>query len=82
MVWLQPNGPLRTTKQAVPDILAAALDSGPPLGERPKGIYLYGSRLEEVTAEAKDPKKQELLWRDTIGYTQLNEGETVLRNWA
>ncbi|KAM4066413.1 short chain dehydrogenase [Hirsutella rhossiliensis] len=81
LAWLRPNGPLRTVKRAAPDILAAAFASVPPLGERPKGLYLYGSRLEETTAEAKDLGKREVLWRDTVGYTQLQEGETALRNW-
>ena len=81
LAWLQPNGALRTLAMGTSDIIATALASSSPLDERPKGIYLYGSRLEEVTAEAKDLRKQEILWRESIGYAQLRDGETILSNW-
>ena len=77
-----PNGALRTVKLAARHHMAAALDTRPPLGERPKGLYLYGSRLEEMSEEAKDVKKQRMLWSESIVYTQLKEGETILRNWS
>lgn len=80
--WLQPNGPFRTLNMGAEDILAGALDSRPPLGESPKGLYLYGSRLEEIAAEAQDVKKRERLWMDSVGYTGLKGEETVLQNWS
>lgn len=75
------NGPLRTIDLATTDILAAGLDASPEEGVSPEGLYLYGSRLDNITEEAKDPKKRELLWRETVGYTQLKEGETILQQW-
>lgn len=80
-VWLQPNGPIRTIDTGTADILAVALDSGEPIGELPKAMYFYGSRVEEVTKEATDEKKQERLWEDTVRYTGLKEGDTVLLKW-
>lgn len=78
MAWLQPNGALRTLKLGAADVIAGAFQGSPP----PKGKYFYGSRLEEMTAEAQDVKKRERLWVETVGYTGLKQGETCLKNWA
>lgn len=80
-VWLNPNGPIRTIDRATADILAAALGFDEPVGESPKAMYLYGSRVEEMTAEAQNEKKRQLLWKDTLRYTGLRKGETGLKNW-
>lgn len=80
-VWLQPNGPIRTIDVGTADILAASLEPGEPVGESPKAMYFYGSRVEEMTKEARDEKKRARLWKDTLRYTGLKEGETVLKNW-
>lgn len=77
MAWLQPNGPMRTLKLGAADVIAGAFWRSPP----PKGGYFYGSRVEEMTAEAQDVKKRERLWVETVGYTGLKEGETILKNW-
>lgn len=82
LTWLWPNGSNRTTKKSSGDIIAAAFDSSPTLGERPKGLYLDGEVLRQPSAEARDPKKREILWRDTVGYTGLRADETMLSNWA
>jgi len=66
----------RTAATSAGDILAAALD-----GEHPAGIYLNGRRVVEPNDEAKDERKAGILWRDTVGYVQLKEGDTVLENW-
>ncbi|CAN8100472.1 unnamed protein product [Discula destructiva] len=80
-VWLNPNGPIRTIDRGTADILAAALGSDEPVGESPKAMYFYGSRVEEMTAEAQDEKKRRLLWKESLRYTGLTKGETVLTNW-
>lgn len=80
-VWLQPNGPIRTTDAGTADILKAVLGSDEPVGESPKAMYFYGSRIEEMASETQDEKKRELLWKNTIRYTGLKEGETILANW-
>lgn len=69
--WLWPNGSNRTTKKSSDDIIAAAFDCNPTLGERPKGMYLDGEERRQVAAEARDPRKREILWRDTVKYTGL-----------
>ncbi|KAK7697380.1 hypothetical protein SLS64_013571 [Diaporthe eres] len=75
MAWLQPNGPLRTLKLGAADVIAGAFQG-------PKGGYFYGSRVEEMTVEAQDVKKRERLWVETVGYTELKEGETSLGKWT
>lgn len=82
MAWLQPNGPLSTIKKSAPDVLAAALHADPPIGSKPKSLYFYRSKLEETTAESKDTKKQKLLWEESIGFSGLKDGETILQNWS
>jgi len=81
--WWYPDGDsyFRTTERSAVDVLAAALDSNPVLGEHPKGMYLYGCKQYGTSQESKDPRKREMLWRDSIGYAQLREGETILSNW-
>lgn len=82
LIYFTPNGPIRPVKKSADDIVAAALMSGPsPLSPRPKGLYLNGSDLGARNPEAKDPAKTVMLWRDTLRYTQLKDGETCLKNW-
>lgn len=76
MAWLQPNGPLSTVKMGAADIIGAALERG----ESPKGMYFYRSELSEMTPEAKDEKKRERLWVDTVRYAQLKAGDSILVN--
>ncbi|KAJ4396063.1 hypothetical protein N0V93_000280 [Gnomoniopsis smithogilvyi] len=78
--WLQPNGPFRTLRMGATDVLAAALDSG--AGRFSKATYFYGSRIEEMTTEARDEKKRERLWVDSVRYTGLTKNETALMAWA
>lgn len=81
MTWLQPNGTFRTQAKASEDVLHAAFGCGPQLSERPQGLYLDGKVPREMSAEAKDVKKRDMLWRDSVRYAQLEEGETALVDW-
>ncbi|KAI5919329.1 putative short-chain dehydrogenase [Camillea tinctor] len=82
LTWLWPNGTNRTVTKSSADIITAAFDSNPAIGERPKGLYLNGEEPREMAAEARDPRKRDILWKDTLKYTQLSEKETILSNWA
>lgn len=83
LTWLWPNGTNRTTKKSSGDVIAAGFDCNPTLGEeRPKGLYLDGEERRQMAAEARDPKKRDVLWRDTVRYTGLKETDTVLADWA
>ncbi|TAQ84953.1 hypothetical protein B7494_g6727 [Chlorociboria aeruginascens] len=81
--WRNPgrNNGVRTADVSAGDVLAAALDNNPVLGERPQGLYLDGSERAEISAEAKDERKRAMVWKDSVRYTQLKEGETILANW-
>lgn len=81
--WRNPNAntDIRTADKAATDILAAALDCSLILGERPRGLYLDGSELADVSAEAKDEDKRLMVWRDSVRYTGLKSEETLLQNW-
>lgn len=81
--WRNPNGnnSIRTPEKSAGDVLAAAMDSNPVLGERPQGLYLDGSELAEVSPEAKDEQKRLMVWRDSVRYTGLKKDETMLVNW-
>ncbi|KAI0429124.1 hypothetical protein F5Y09DRAFT_268594 [Xylaria sp. FL1042] len=75
-----PNGHYRTTAQSAHDVVTAAFDTE-KLGEKPDGIYMNGSEIADVGPEAKDEKKCERVWRDSIGFAKVKEGDTVLANW-
>ncbi|KAK7962821.1 short-chain dehydrogenase [Apiospora aurea] len=74
VVRLSPNGPLRTTHKSARDVLAAGFETGPV-----KGLYFDGSARSEMCAEARDPEKQGMLWRESVGYAQLKYDETILK---
>lgn len=79
-VWLQPNGTIRTTTKSARDVLRAAFDTV-SLGKRPNGMYFNGSEVSDVGPEAKDVRKSGILWRDSLQYAQVEEGNTVLEKW-
>lgn len=79
-VW--PNGTLRLKHKSADDVLAAALDTRPPFGNRPKGLYMNGSEPKEVGVEAQDEKKRASVWKASIRYSELKEGQTYLADWA
>lgn len=76
MGWLVPNGTYRTLRMGATDILQAALS--PRADAFAKGSYYYGSRLDDMSLEAKDEKKNKRLWADSVRYTGLTEKETSL----
>ncbi|KAI1428869.1 hypothetical protein F5Y12DRAFT_638734 [Xylaria sp. FL1777] len=75
-----PNSHYRTTAQSANDVINAAFDTE-KLGERPDGIYLDGCEISDVGPEAKDAAKSERVWKDSLGYAQIKEGDTVLAAW-
>ncbi|KAI1120820.1 NAD(P)-binding protein [Nemania abortiva] len=82
MVRLYPNGTWRTPDKSSRDVLAAGLNSGPPpLSERPKGLYLNGSEQGAYNPEAADPAKGIVVWKGSVKFAQLKEGDTLLQDW-
>ncbi|RYP84557.1 hypothetical protein DL769_001145 [Monosporascus sp. CRB-8-3] len=79
---ISPNGMMRLPRKSAGDILAAALETDPPFGERLKGLYFNGSEPKEVSIEAKDAEKRAAVWKASVDYAELKEGETCLVHWA
>lgn len=78
---LRRNGDLRTTRKSSADALRACFDVE-TLGEHPHAVYLNGTEEQETNPEADDEKKRETLWRDSVAYVELREGETALKDWS
>ncbi|GAW15795.1 hypothetical protein ANO14919_052170 [Xylariales sp. No.14919] len=76
--WFQTNPHFRTTAKSADDLIAAAFEAGPRL----RGKYLDGSELSEVSPEAADAKKREMVWRESVILTRLTQEQTKLVNWA
>lgn len=81
IAWLQPNGSIRTTERSAGDIVRAAFDHGPGLGEEPKGVYLDGTVPLETGEESRDPQKRDWVWKESVRLTGLKEDETALVDW-
>lgn len=80
-VMLWPNGFLRTTTKSASDVVRAAFDAD-DLGDRPKDVYLNGTDVWPTSKEVNDEKKREMLWKDSLRYANIEEGETVLVQWT
>ncbi|KAI0885105.1 NAD(P)-binding protein [Annulohypoxylon maeteangense] len=80
LTWLYPNGSLRTTWKSAGDVVRAAFDSDGDLAH-PNGLYINGTEPIETSPEANDEKKTLRLWRDSLVYANVKEGDTVLADW-
>jgi len=81
IAMLLPNGPVRTTQKSASDILQAAFESNEVLGPFPKDLYFNGTEPLETSDESRDPRKRDLVWKESVRYACLKEGETILINW-
>ncbi|KAI0452866.1 hypothetical protein F5B21DRAFT_481398 [Xylaria acuta] len=77
---LSPDGHYRTTARSANDVINAAFDTK-KLGEKPNGVYMDGASVGDVGPEAKDAAKCEKLWKDSLGFAQMKDGDTVLAAW-
>lgn len=80
--WLSPNGMFRLPGKSADDVLAAALDTGAPFGEKFKGLYMNGSQPKEFSLEAKDGEKRSTVWKASVQLARLKLAETVLEDWT
>lgn len=76
----QTNGFLRTTSKSASDALRLAFDTE-TLGEHPKDVFVNGTEPWPVSKEAQNEKNLETLWKDSLAYAKVEEGETALVNW-
>ncbi|KAI1123710.1 hypothetical protein F5Y10DRAFT_251322 [Nemania abortiva] len=77
MSLISPNGSIRTAAKSSRDVLSAAFTV-----EHRNGIYLDGKKETSMSAEALDAEKQGMLWKDSVGYAEVKEGETILAHWT
>ncbi|KFA60651.1 hypothetical protein S40285_07348 [Stachybotrys chlorohalonatus IBT 40285] len=78
LVWMKPNGELRTTAKSASDIIRACFDIDPPKG---KPLYLNGSEEWTAAKETRDQAKMKALWDYGISAAAITEGDTNLANW-
>jgi len=77
--WTRNPAPtFRTVARSSGDVLAAAFDGD---GAGLKGRLLDGNVTKEVVPEAGDGRKKEMVWRDSVKYTKLVDGDTLLVSW-
>lgn len=81
IAWLKPDGIVRTTERSASDIVRAAFDHGPGLGQEPKDVYLDGTVPLETGQESQDVQKRAWVWKESVRLTGLKGDETALVDW-
>lgn len=78
IMWLYPetNGKMRTTTRSARDVIRATMDISVA-----KAAYFDGTARVQTAKEAQDIMKREIIWRDSVRYSKLKEGETALNDW-
>ncbi|OTA97029.1 hypothetical protein M434DRAFT_392210 [Hypoxylon sp. CO27-5] len=80
--WLKPSSMFRTPNQSAENVTAVMFGNNDATsGAKPKGLYFKGTMQAEVSTEARDKDKRQMVWRDSVGYAKLKEGDTILMNW-
>lgn len=77
MLYMQPNGSIRSTRRSASDILEDAFGSV----SLQETSYFDGREPLDTSTESRDKQKQNLVWTETAKYAQLKEGDTILGNW-
>ncbi|KAI1464376.1 putative short-chain dehydrogenase [Daldinia caldariorum] len=80
ILYVNPNGPLRSTSRSAGDVLEAAFAVGEG-GNPPKDKYFDGRTPLETGEESRDAAKRDMVWKETVRMTGLRETETILANW-
>lgn len=78
MVFLQPNGMIRTPKKSGHDLLLACFETK-YLGEYPKAEFLGGSVKVMPSKESRDEEKQRVLWLDSLKFANVIKGDSALK---
>ena len=77
-LWPESNGRLRTAEKVGRDLIWACWDEK-VLGNPCSGaLYLNGTDVVESSPETHDEKKQKELWRGSLEWVGIKEGETEL----
>ncbi|XXG95639.1 hypothetical protein Hte_001907 [Hypoxylon texense] len=78
LIMLMPNGLARTTHKSASQVLGAAFETNP---EFPKGLYYFDTKPFETSAESKEPKSRDIVWKESIKYAHVEPGDTILSDW-
>lgn len=78
---ISPNGMLRLPQKWAADVLAAVIGNTSPIYEYPKSLYFNGNQPKDISSEAKDIEKRATVWKASVQYAKLREGETCLVHW-
>lgn len=82
MVRAKPDGELvRPPARSARDVLEAAFGAVGEGGTLPKSLYSDGRKTYETSVEVMDLEERALVWRETVKYSGLKEGDTFLGNW-
>ncbi|KAI0441875.1 putative short-chain dehydrogenase [Xylaria telfairii] len=80
MTWFSPDGLVRSPHTSASQVLQAATSMNPQ-GEVPKDMYYFDNEVVETSIESRDEEKRDWVWKKSIEYAHLTEGETTLREW-
>ncbi|KAI0394769.1 putative short-chain dehydrogenase [Xylariaceae sp. FL0594] len=72
---------VKSTHKAASQVLAAAFDAGPPVGEFPKAGYFSDGKPCETSEESRDLHTRNLVGEGSVEYAHLQPGETILKDW-
>lgn len=79
LYFFESNGRFRTTTKSAKDACRCAFaENDPVLGEKPKGVYMYGSERAEAGKEARNEDNQRIVWEQSMDLVGLKKGESVL----
>lgn len=79
VLWVAPNGALRTAEKAARDILSACFEVDGAVAESwPRGLYFDGGVKKASSEESRDEVKQKELWEGSLKLVGLIERDTAL----
>lgn len=82
ILWWKPDGELvRPLARSAGDMLETAIGAVGEGGTLPKSLYFGGRKSCETSVKGRDSEKRALLWKETVKYAGLKEGDMILRNW-
>ncbi|KAK0108672.1 hypothetical protein ONS95_003464 [Cadophora gregata] len=79
--WIFSSNPMLRTPERNGGYLLTLCFDRTKFGEFPKALYVDGGVLYKTVPEANDEGLQKRLWKESLGFVGVKEGETVLRDW-
>ncbi|KAH7400454.1 hypothetical protein BKA64DRAFT_671880 [Cadophora sp. MPI-SDFR-AT-0126] len=79
--WIFSSNPMLRTPELNGAYLLTLCFDREKFGEYPKALYVDGGVLYKTVPEANDEALQKRLWKESLGFVGVREGETVLKDW-